>query len=95
VEVQPVDQSHIPVFTIISIITIFSGMVQEKKIEYDLSDGDANLNNGNVEEHSPEPDGDGGGGDHRRTGQEPHRHRECRHPLTTGDDLRLESHEQT
>jgi len=70
-------------------------MFSRKKIEYNIYDGDANLNNGNVQEHSPEPNGDGGGGNHRGTGQEPHRHCERRHPLTARDDLWLESHEQT
>lgn len=56
---------------------------------------DANLNDGNVQEHSPEPNGDGGGRNHRRTSQKSHRHGERRHPLATRDDLWLQSHEQT
>jgi len=66
---------------------------RKNKLQY-IYDGDANLNNGNVQEHSPEPNGDGGGGNHRRTGQEPHRHCERRHPLTARDYLWLERHEQ-
>lgn len=75
----------------------FSPLIRKawKLVEHYVYGVDANLNDGDVQEHSPEPNGDGGGGDHRRAGQKPHGHGERGHPLTAGDELRLQSHEQT
>jgi hypothetical protein len=53
-----------------------------------------NLNNGNVQKNTTQPDSNGGSGHDRWTHEEPDGHRECSEFVPTGNDPRLQCHEQ-